>query len=150
MLEKIGRSLLKYKGAVLLTICILFVVTIVGTVFLVISDDKINSDMVSYLDSDSDTKKGLTFLKSQFGIRGNATLVVRVDERDEHKEENLEKFHNAVANIEKMKEVNGVTWYGSVSSYDQLDDNLNEILSTLNEHRDYLEEIITKVYGEEN
>ena len=74
MLEKISKGILKYKGIVILVFSILLAITVVGTVFLVISDDKINSDMVSYLDDDSTTKLGLTFLQNEFDIRGNATI----------------------------------------------------------------------------
>lgn len=136
MLEKIGRFILKYKGAFLLAMAILFVVTVVGTVFLVISEDKINSDMVSYLDDDSDTKKGLVFLQEEFDIRGNATLVVRVDENSP---DDVAAFHKAISNISDMKSVSSVTWHGAVSSYEQIDDGLDEILSILNENRAYLE-----------
>lgn len=145
MLEKLGKFILKYKGAILLAMCLLFAVTLVGTVFLVISDDKINSDMVSYLDEDSDTKKGLQFLQSQFGIRGNATLVVRIDENSEGEDSDYNKLLLAIDNIEKMKSVSGITWYGSISSYESLDNSLNDILSDLNENREYLESIANEL-----
>ena len=145
MLEKLGKFILKYKGAILLAMCLLFAVTLVGTVFLVISDNKINSDMVSYLDEDSDTKKGLQFLQSQFGIRGNATLVVRIDENHEGEDSDYNKLLLAIDNIKKMKSVSGITWYGSISSYESLDNSLNAILSDLNENREYLESIANEL-----
>ena len=49
MLEKIGKGIIKYKGVILLTLAIIFAITVVGTVFLVLNKNKINSDMVSYL-----------------------------------------------------------------------------------------------------
>lgn len=142
MAEKVGKFILKYKGVFLLAFAILFVVTIVGTVFLVTSDDKINSDMVSYLDDDSVTKRGLVFLQDQFDVRGNATLVVRVDENSP---DDVNAFHTAVTNVTEMKSVSSFTWYGSVSSFEQIDDSLTNILSVLNENRTYLESVISNI-----
>lgn len=138
MLEKIGRVILKYKGVFLLATVILFAITLVGTVLLVKNESKINSDMVSYLSDDSDTKRGLVFLQDEFDIRGNATLVVRVDENSP---EDVEKFHSAVKNVTKMESVSSVTWHGSIASYEQIDDGLNDILSSLNSNRAYLENL---------
>ncbi len=142
MAEKVGKFILKYKGVFLLAFAILFVVTIVGTVFLVTSDDKINSDMVSYLDDDSVTKRGLVFLQDQFDVRGNATLVVRVDENSP---DDVNAFRTAVTNVTEMKSVSSVTWYGSVSSFEQIDDSLTNILSVLKENRTYLESVISNI-----
>ena len=66
MLEKIGKGILKYKGIVLLVMGILFAVSVVGTVFLTLNKDKINSDMVSYLAEDSKTKQGLEEIYALF------------------------------------------------------------------------------------
>ena len=142
MLEKISKGILKYKGIVILVFSILLAITIVGTVFLVISDDKINSDMVSYLDDDSTTKLGLTFLQNEFDIRGNATLVVRVDENNP---DDVNAFRTAIENVSKLKNVTNVTWYGAIDSYEQLDVDLNEILSSLNANREYLDKVLQNV-----
>ena len=142
MLDKLSRGILKYKGIILLVFSIILAITIVGTVFLVISDDKINSDMVSYLDEESTTKKGLTFLQSEFDIRGNATLVVRVDESNP---EEVQKFNDAVNKVSKMQNVTGVTWYGAIESYEELDNDLAEILSALNDNRQYLDKILENI-----
>lgn len=142
MLEKVGKFILKYKGVFLLAFAILFVVTIIGTVFLVTDDNKINSDMVSYLDDSSVTKRGLIFLKEQFNVRGNATLVVRVDENSA---EDVATFRKAVEKVTAMKSVSSVTWYGSVSSFEQIDDSLKNILSVLNENRTYLERVVSNI-----
>lgn len=136
MLEKVGGFIIKHKGAFLLATVILFAITLVGTVFLVKNESKINSDMVSYLSDDSDTKRGLVFLQDEFDIRGNATLVVRVDENSP---EDVASFRTAVKNVSSMKSVSSVTWYGSISSYEQIDNGLNDILSALNSNRAYLE-----------
>lgn len=142
MLEKTESFLLKYKGAILLAIAILFAITIVGTVFLVKSENKINSDMVSYLDKDSETKRGLVFLQDEFGIRGNATLVVRVDESDE---QDVVRFHTAVQNVESISSVSSVTWYGSVGSYENIDVALQEVLNVLHDNKESLEEIANAI-----
>lgn len=142
MPEKIERGILKYKGAILLGIAILFVVAIVGTVFLVRSENKINSDMVSYLRDDSDTKRGLVFLQDEFGIRGNATLVVRVDENDE---QDVASFKRAVSNVEKIAGVSSVTWYGSVQSYEGIETSLSDLLGVLSTHKAELTDIINRV-----
>ncbi|MBO4539026.1 MAG: hypothetical protein J5781_02035 [Clostridia bacterium] len=82
MLKKIIDGILKYKGVIIFALAILFAVSVVGTVFFVVKGDKINSDVASYLDEKSETKTGLVFMEEKFGIRGYATVVVRVDENN--------------------------------------------------------------------
>lgn len=99
MLKKATEFILKYRYIVLVIIAVVLAVSIVGTVFLVTDGKKINSDMMSYLTDDFDTQKGLAFLQENFGIRGDATLVVRGKENDEELR----------ASVEKIKAMDGIS-----------------------------------------
>lgn len=140
MLKKIGEFVFKYKGAFALALGIAFALGIVGTAFLALTPSKINSDMVSYLDEGSTTKKSLVFLREKFGIRGNATLVVRVDENDLN---DVERFRTAVKNVEKMPNVSSVTWHGSLFAYDDLEAKLSETLDALRENREFFKTVMS-------
>lgn len=142
MLKKIGRNTIKYRNIVLLVFAIVFAISIVGTVFLVVNENKINSDMVSYLDDDSQTKRGLVFLKEQFDIRGNATVIVRVDENSA---EDGQKFRGAIENVKKLKGVTSVTWYGAVESFYSLQNDFDEILKFLDENKQNLVDLFDKL-----
>ena len=142
MLKKIGRNTIKYRNIVSLVFAIVFAISIVGTVFLVVNENKINSDMVSYLDDDSQTKRGLVFLKEQFDIRGNATVIVRVDENSA---EDGQKFRSAIENVKKLKGVTNVTWYGAVESFYSLQNDFDEILKFFDENKQNLVDLFDKL-----
>lgn len=103
IMKKFSNFVIKYKVYILLIFAIVLVLSILGTVFLVVEEDKINSDMMSYFADDFDTKKGFDFLETNFNIRGDATIVVRGQENDPELTEKVEK-------IRKMTGVSQLIW----------------------------------------
>ncbi len=119
-MKKVTEFLLKYRNMVLLVVGVILAIAIVGTVFLVKDDDKINSDMISYLSNDFDTQKGLTFLKENFGIRGDAMVVVRGAENDEELKKSVEK-------IRKIDGVKKLIWAEDAETLDGIKKSLADL-----------------------
>ncbi len=118
-MKKISEGILKNKNIVLLVIAVVLAVAIVGTVFLVISDNKINSDMISYLSEDFDTQKGLEFLKGNFGVRGDAMIVVRGSADDS-------ELRQSIENIKSIEGVNRLIWAEDADTIDLIKEKLEE------------------------
>ncbi len=144
MLRKIGNGIIKYKGIILFVFLLLFAVSAVGTVFLVLNrDEKINSDISSYLSEDSQTKQGLRFLEEEFDIRGYATFVIRVDENNNGKAQLTEKINKLLQN----KKITAVTWYGTLETVDGTNQSLDEIIDVLADNKDYLSDSLEILKG---
>jgi len=118
--KKITEFLIKNKNVVLVVVGVILAVAIVGTVFLVLNDDKINSDMISYLDEDFDTRRGLEFLKTNFGIRGDAMVVVRGDNDDV-------SLRDAVKNIKGIDGVSKLIWAEDADTLDLIKEKIEEL-----------------------
>lgn len=130
-MKKITEFLIKNKFIVLLVLGVILAVAIVGTVFLVVDGNKVNSDMISYLSKDFDTQKGLTFLKENFGIRGDAMVVVRGSADDEELRQSVDK-------IKKIEGVSKLIWAEDADTLDLIRDKLadfNEEISGLDEEK---------------
>lgn len=127
MLKKVTEFLLKYRYIVLVVIAVILAVSIVGTVYLVTDGKKINSDMMSYLSEEFDTRTGLNFLQDNFGIRGDATIVVRGKENDEALRQSVEK-------IKKSEGISQLIWVEDAYTLGNIKDELEKLdLSKLNE-----------------
>ena len=134
MLKKIINGILKYKNVIIFVMAILFAVSVVGTVFLVLNEKKINSDVASYLDEKSDTKTGLVFLEEKFDVRGYATLVIRVDENNN----GVEKLAEKLKKLEENNKITGITWAGSMDGVDATEQKLNEAIQILFDNKDVI------------
>lgn len=120
MFEKLTAFFLKYRVIILVVFAVIFAVSVVGTVYLVNDDDKVNSDMMSYLSDDFDTTAGLKFIQSHFGIRGDGMLVVRGEEDDEY-------IRQAVANIRKMEGVRQLIWVEDAVTLEEMNEELKKL-----------------------
>lgn len=120
MLEKLTKFMIKYRPIVLLVFAVVLALSIVGTVFLVLDDSKINSDMMSYLSEDFDTRKGLDFLQKNFGIRGDAMIVVRGEEEDAALKE-------SVAKIKQMDGISQLIWVEDAATLATLKEELSKL-----------------------
>lgn len=120
MLKKFGEALIKYKAIVLVVIGVLTALAIVGTILLIVNENKINSDLMSYLPEDFDDTKGLAFLKDNFNIKGDAMLVVRGDEDDED-------LRKSVAAVRKLPGVSRLIWYDDIEALDKLKETLETL-----------------------
>ena len=145
MLKKIIDGILKYKGVIIFALAVLFAVSVVGTVFFVVKGDKINSDVASYLDEKSDTKTGLTFMEEQFGIRGYATIVVRVDERAGQEAVLKEK----IGALLKEQSITGITWAGSLDDVGPSEEKISEALGLISENKELIEKALDGIEDED-
>lgn len=107
MMEKFSTFLIKHRKFIFALTIVAIILSVVGTVLLV-TEGKINSDMMEYLPDDSETKKGLEFLQKNFGIKGDAMYVVEGTKEDAELGTIINSF----------KSINGVTqvmWYGMLA-----------------------------------
>ncbi len=136
MLNKFSNFVIKYKAYILLLFAIVLVLAILGTIFLVVDDDKINSDMMSYFSDDFDTAKGFDFLENNFNIRGDATIVVRGQEHDTELIEKVEK-------IRKMEGISQLIWVEDASGMEEFQSQIEALDFDLGDlEPDELEEVL--------
>ncbi|MCR4661824.1 MAG: MMPL family transporter, partial [Clostridia bacterium] len=86
-------------------------------------------------------------MQSEFGIRGYATLVVRVDENDAN---NITKLTTAIDNIKNIKVndknvVSNITWYGTVEEYSDIKNNTSTIIDKIADNKEQYIEIAQKL-----
>lgn len=122
ILKKFGNFVIKYKYIVLAVFAVLLILGTLGTIFLAKNENKINSDMVSYLSKDFDTKKGLDFLKDNFGIRGDALIVVRGVENDTALKESVDKLKTA-----HPDDIRQLIWVEDIESLSEIEKQLSAI-----------------------
>lgn len=103
LMKKFSNFVIKYKAYILLFFAVVLILSIVGTIFLVTEEDKINSDLMSYFGDEFDTSKGYAFLEQNFNIRGDATIIVRGQENDP-------ELIESVNNIRNMEGVSQLIW----------------------------------------
>ena len=77
-MAKFTRWLLKYRYIVLGVLILLLALSVVGSMLV----DK-ESDVLSYLDKDSDTVKGKEILNQEFSIVGDCTIGLSFLTKDE-------------------------------------------------------------------
>lgn len=106
---KFSSFVVIHRKLILAVVAALLVLSVAGTVFLILND-KINSDMLVYLPQGTSTGDGIKFLKEKFGVEGDAFVVVEGTENDVE----LSK------SVNKMKQnIDGITtflWYGDVAT----------------------------------
>ena len=110
--KAVGRIidvLIKNRIVVLCISSVLLIAAIVGSVFLLISEDKLNRDLYSVFDDGTETARGLDFLSDNFGINGNAMYVVRGAETDGD-------LGARVAETLAIEGVHSCLWYGNITN----------------------------------
>lgn len=122
-MAKFTRWILKYRYIVLGVLILLLALSVVGNMLV-----KKESDVLSYLDKDSDTVKGKEILNEQFSIVGDCTLGLSYLTKDEVAEiisqfEQSDKIGKAKV-TENGKEVNllsKLVWIGTFDELSMLD-----------------------------
>jgi len=132
LLKKFSDFVIKYKLIIIAVFAVLLALCIVGTIFLVKDENKINSDMMSYLAEDYSTTKGLNYLKKNFGVRGDAMVVVRGVENDSALKNSVEKIKNKYPET-----ISQFIWIDDIASLSKLQSQLAAIDK---EDFDFLEE----------
>lgn len=102
-IDKFAQFIIRHKILIVCIIAVLAVMSVVAIAFV-----NVNSDVFSYLPDDMNTMRGLEYIKSTYGMDGDAILGVGGIEYSVLKEK--------VAEIQKIKGVNegGVMWLGSL------------------------------------
>lgn len=101
MARKLGKTIVKHRGLILVLYVLLLIPSIIGY-----ANTRINYDILSYLPSDIETMKGQNILVNEFGSGGFSFFIV-----DDMKEKDVEKLKGK---IEKVEGVHKVIWYDSL------------------------------------
>jgi predicted RND superfamily exporter protein len=120
--KKFSDFIIKYKFILLAVFAIILVFSIIGTVYLVNDDDKINSDMMTYLTDDFDTAQGLDFIQDNFGIRGNVMIVIRGTEDDSELEDSISSIKTEYSDV-----LSQFIWVEDVEKLEEIKDQLEDI-----------------------
>lgn len=111
-MKKFADWIVKYRIWIVIVVAVMTVLSAVSTYFIV-RNDKINSDMLVYLPAGTDTSDGIKFLKENFGVEGDAFVVVNGFDDDPELE----------ASVKKLRNIEGITtfmWYGDVETVETL------------------------------
>lgn len=105
-MKRLAEFLSRNRLHVFIIYAVLFIASIFG-IYSLVTGNKINYDVMEYLDEESSTAEGIAFLQDNFGISGNAIIVVRGSENDEE----LRTILNKTATYEG---VTSMMWYGQI------------------------------------
>lgn len=122
-MAKFTRWLLKYRYIVLGVLILLLALSVVGSMLV----DK-ESDVLSYLDKDSDTVRGKEILNQEFSIVGDCTIGLSYLTKEEVGEI-ISDFENSGAigkatveeNGKKVKLLSKLVWMGTFDALEQLE-----------------------------
>lgn len=105
-MKKIAKWILKSKWVIIAVTFAIVVASVFGLIEM-IQQGKINSDIMSYFDSDADVYIGLQFLKKNFGVEGDSMIVVEGTEDDADLREKVER-------IRKIDGITQLVWYEDI------------------------------------
>lgn len=111
-MKKLAQLIIKFKWLILAVTAVLIVLSIVGTIAL-IKEDKINSDMMSYLPEEFDITKGVTFLQQNFGIKSDIMIVVEGREDDD-------QLRESIKNIKEFDGISQFIWVEDIEYFESL------------------------------
>lgn len=119
-MDKITDFIVKRKKIILIAMIVILVLSLLS-LFYFVFDNRINSDMLEYLPENTSTTAGINFLKENFGVKGDAFIVV----------EGVEDDRELAESINNLKGIEGVSqflWYGDLAELEMLTDILNSPL----------------------
>ncbi len=90
----------------------------------VVFGGKINGDLMGYINEDSNTAQGISFLFDTFNIKGDALMVVTGQKDDPQLKE-------TIADIKNMKGVSQLVWVGDMELGESMMANADTFLSVL-------------------
>ena len=111
-MKKFADWIVKSRIWIMIVVAVLTIASAVATYF-VITNDKINSDMLVYLPGGTDTADGIKFLKENFGVEGDAFVVVSGYDNDP-------ELAESVGKIRKIEGITNFIWYGDLDTVETL------------------------------
>lgn len=111
-MKRFSDIVVNKRKIIVIVIIAALALSVAGLVYFII-DDRINSDMLEYLPENTSTTQGIRFLQENFGVKGDAFIVVEGEAEDTELEEK----------IAQLKQIDGVSqffWVGDVENITQL------------------------------
>ncbi len=105
-MKSIARAIVNNRKIILIATVLLLIVAI-GLLVGVVVDDKINGDLMGYINEDSNTSQGISFLFETFNIKGDALMVVTGEKDDPGLRETITK-------LKGMEGVSQMIWVGDM------------------------------------
>ncbi len=122
-MKSIARAIVNNRKKVLIATVLLLLLSVamlLGVVF----GGKINGDLMGYINEDSQTAQGISFLFDTFNIKGDALMVVTGEKDDPE----LEK---TISDIKKMDGVAQMIWVGDMELGENMMQNADAFLDLL-------------------
>ncbi len=108
MMKKIAQAIVKHRKLIII-VTVLMLIASVAMLIATVLGGKINGDLMGYINEDSNTSQGISFLFDTFNIKGDALMVVTGEKDDPELE----------ATIKELKQKDGVAqmiWVGDMET----------------------------------
>lgn len=102
-MKKLSEFIIKFRIPIIIFFVILCIAS--GVMYFFIT---VNSDITSYLPTDSNSSIGQQFLKENFGIEGDMMIVVK-------EEKGMRALRSKAMELEGIENMESVTWIGATS-----------------------------------
>lgn len=110
ILTKFSENLIKNKWIVIGVFIVLIIASFIGSSFV-----EKESDVISYLDDDTVTIQGLTYLQENFNIMGDFSMGISYTSEDQ-----VRQIINLITNCEHKEYINKVVWFGAFDDIPRL------------------------------
>ena len=110
ILTKFSENLIKNKWIVIGVFIVLIIASFIGSSFV-----EKESDVISYLDDDTVTIQGLTYLQDNFNIMGDFSMGISYTSEDQ-----VRQIINLITNCEHKEYINKVVWFGDFDDIPRL------------------------------
>ncbi len=121
-MKKLAEFIVNKRRYIVIAVIAALALSIAGLVFF-IYDGRINSDMLEYLPEDTSTTRGINFLKENFGVMGDAFIVIEGEDIDA-------ELNEKIAQLKTIEGVSQFFWVGDVDNLEYLSQLLEKYFPT--------------------
>ncbi len=108
MMKKLASIIVNNRKLIII-ITVLLLIASVAMLVATVVQGKINGDLMGYIDEESNSAKGISFLFDTFNIKGDALMVVTGEKDDPELEQ-------TIAELKKKKGVSQLIWVGDMEA----------------------------------
>ncbi|MDE7079163.1 MAG: MMPL family transporter, partial [Clostridia bacterium] len=113
-MQKLSQWIMSHRKTLIIIFVVAIVLSIVGTLFV-----QKESDLISYLDKDTDTIVSKKILENEYGIIGDCNLAISYVDKD-----TVQKIVDAISNDSTIKKyLTKIAWVGTFDKLDEINEN---------------------------
>ncbi|MDE6758162.1 MAG: MMPL family transporter [Clostridia bacterium] len=113
-MQKLSQWIMSHRKTLIIIFVVAIVLSIVGTLFV-----QKESDLISYLDKDTDTIVSKKILENEYGIIGDCNLAISYVDKD-----TVQKIVDAISNDSTIKKyLTKIAWVGTFDQLDEINEN---------------------------